>query len=96
MGNRHARPKPDHLAPKLRQIREFLGLNLDQMADALKRVKKSPPTKASIYRFERGEREPSLLVLLEYCRTAGISVEVLIDDDLDLPKTFRLKRLRRN
>jgi transcriptional regulator with XRE-family HTH domain len=92
MGNRHARPKPDHLAPKLRQVREFLGLNLEEMAEALKRAKKSPPSKASIYRFERGEREPSLLVLLEYSRIAGTSVEILIDDNLDLPKRIRTKR----
>ncbi|MDX6576636.1 MAG: hypothetical protein QOE96_2589 [Blastocatellia bacterium] len=92
MGNRHSRPKPDHLAPKLRQVREFLGLNLEGMAHALKRAKKSPPTKASIYRFERGEREPSLLVLLEYARIAAISVEVLIDDDLELPRRFQSAR----
>lgn len=96
MGNRHARPKPDHLAAKLREIRESRELNFEQMANALKHVKKSPPTKSSIYRFERGEREPSLLVILEYCRIAGIAVEFLIDDELELPKRLRSKRLRRS
>ena len=36
--------------------------------------------------FERGVREPPLPVLLEYARAANIYIEVLIDDDLDLPK----------
>ena len=92
MGKRHARPKPDHLAGKLRQIRERMGLNFEQMAQALKGVKKSPPTKTSIYRFERGEREPSLLVLLEYSRIARVSLEALIDDHINLPKRPRAKR----
>jgi transcriptional regulator with XRE-family HTH domain len=95
MGNRHSRPRPDRLAEKLSQIRETPGLTLEQMARALRGAKKSPPTKDSVYRFERGEREPSLLVLLEYSRFAEVSLEVLVDDDLDLPKRFRTKRLRR-
>jgi transcriptional regulator with XRE-family HTH domain len=35
--------------------------------------------------FENGVREPSLPVLLKYARAAGVIVDVLIDDDLDLP-----------
>ena len=42
--------------------------------------------KASIYRFERGDREPSLLLLLEYSKIAAVSLEKLVDDDLELPK----------
>ena len=37
---------------------------------------------------ESGAREPSLLVLLEYAHIANVSVERLIDDGLDLPKTL--------
>jgi transcriptional regulator with XRE-family HTH domain len=36
--------------------------------------------------FEHGEREPTLIVLLRYARVAGVSTDILIDDDLDLPK----------
>jgi transcriptional regulator with XRE-family HTH domain len=36
--------------------------------------------------FEHGEREPTLIVLLRYARAAGVSTDILIDDDLDLPK----------
>lgn len=86
MGTRHPRPQPDRLAEKLRQLRSKLGYTLEEMANALAQVKKSPPNKSHIHRFETGIREPSLLVLLEYSRIARISLEVLVDDDLDLPK----------
>jgi len=36
--------------------------------------------------YEQGEREPALLTLLAYARLAGVSVETLIDDELDLPE----------
>ena len=45
-----------------------------------------PPQPGTISRYETGRREPSLLVLLEYARLAGISTDVLIDDRLNLPK----------
>jgi transcriptional regulator with XRE-family HTH domain len=40
---------------------------------------------ASISQYESGQREPPLKVLLQYARAAGLTVEMLIDDDLDLP-----------
>jgi transcriptional regulator with XRE-family HTH domain len=85
MGTRHPRPQPDRLAEKLRQIRILLGYTLEEMAQALAQVKKSPPDKSYIHRFEAGMREPSLLVLLGYSRVAGVSLEALVDDELDLP-----------
>src|SRR5689334_981159 len=36
--------------------------------------------------FERGKRIPLLLVLLVYGRTAKVYVDVLIDDEVDLPR----------
>lgn len=78
------RPQPKRLAAKLVQIRTHLELTQEQMAERLKRVK-SPPGTGAISRFETGQREPSLLVLLEYARLAGISTDVLIDDRLNLP-----------
>jgi len=85
MGRRHPRPQPDRLASKLLHIRRSLGYTLEEMAKALQGAKKSPPAKAHVYRFENGQREPSLLVLLEYARAANVSVEALIEDKLDLP-----------
>jgi transcriptional regulator with XRE-family HTH domain len=92
MGTRHPRPQPDRLAEKLRQIRTRLGYTLDEMAQALAQVKKSPPTKSYIHRFEAGTREPSLLILLEYSRVARVTLESLVDDSLDLPERLPARR----
>lgn len=86
MGIRHSRPQPDRLAEKLRQLRTRFGYTLEEMAQALARVKKSPPTKSHIHRFEAGIREPSLLILLEYSRVTKVPLEYLVDDSLDLPE----------
>lgn len=79
------RPTPKRLAAKLVQIRTQLELTQEQMAEKIKRVQ-SPPDSGAISRFETGQREPSLLVILEYAKLAGISTDVLIDDKLHLPK----------
>jgi hypothetical protein len=39
----------------------------------------------SISAYERGVREPPLLILLEYARVAGICVDALLDDEIFLP-----------
>lgn len=39
----------------------------------------------SISGYELGEREPPLLVLYAYAKTANVYLEVLIDDEIDLP-----------
>jgi transcriptional regulator with XRE-family HTH domain len=92
MGLRSSRPKPDRLAEKLRQIRQSFGYTLEEMAEALKGVKKSPPSKSHVLRFETGEREPSLLVLLEYSRVSRCSLETIVDDNLDMKLTGNLKK----
>jgi pyrimidine operon attenuation protein/uracil phosphoribosyltransferase len=38
-----------------------------------------------------GEREPALHVLLKYARIAGVCLDVLVDDDLDLPDRLPAK-----
>lgn len=78
------RPQPERLPAKLLQIRQRLNLTQEQMASRLSRVK-SPPQPGLISRFEQGKREPSLLVLLEYARIAGVPMESLVDDELDIP-----------
>jgi len=81
---RQRRPRPKHLAKKLRQIRTQLGLTQEEMAKRLGNIP-SPPDGAMISRYERGEREPSLFGLLAYARVAGVYVDSLIDDKLKLP-----------
>jgi hypothetical protein len=41
--------------------------------------------------YELGKREPPLPILLRYGRIAGVCVDVLIDDDLDLPAKLPAK-----
>lgn len=92
MGSRR-RPQPKRLAAKLAQIRKSLDLSQEQMAERLDQ-KRSPVYPTHISEFERGLREPSLLVLLEYAKIAGVSTDVLINDDLDLPSGRPLSRKR--
>ena len=81
MGN-VPREKPKRLARKLLAIRQRLGVSQTEMAKLL-RLKK---TYTVISSYERGTREPNLLIILRYARLAKVPVEVLIDDKLDLPR----------
>lgn len=82
---RSRRDHPKRLASKLRQIRLALNLTQEEMAGDIK-LTKSTTRPGHISEFEHGRREPTLPVLLRYARLAGVYVDVLIDDDLDLPK----------
>jgi transcriptional regulator with XRE-family HTH domain len=82
---RSNRPRPARLAPKLLKIRNNLGLTQAQLIERLG-YDKSPLHPQNISGFETGEREPPLMLLLAYARLVGISTDLLIDDDLDLPK----------
>jgi transcriptional regulator with XRE-family HTH domain len=77
------RERPAHLADKLLQIRFALGLSQNELLSRLGVSDKL--TREDVSKYERGLREPSLLVLLEYARLANLYVEVLIDDSLELP-----------
>lgn len=83
MGRYH-RQKPLHLAEKLLDIRKALGLSQNEMIRRL--GLENEITQSRISGYELGTREPSLPTLLKYARAAGISTDILIDDDLDLPK----------
>jgi len=77
------RQKPERLAEKLKQIRLSLGLSQDGMLERLGLTEEYFRSRISAY--ELGNREPPLPVLLKYARLVGISTDVLIDDELDLP-----------
>ena len=79
---RSYRSKPRNLANKLLSIRRnLLHLSQTEMARALDlKVHYS-----AVSQYELGTREPDLIVLLRYARLAGISIDVLVDDNLDLP-----------
>jgi transcriptional regulator with XRE-family HTH domain len=40
----------------------------------------------SISQYERGKIEPPSFVLLRYARVAGVYMDVLVDDELNLPE----------
>lgn len=79
------RPTPARLAEKLLQIRMRLGLSQSQMLRQLgdTNTRLHAP---HISGYESGKREPPLVVLLQYARAAGVPVELLIDDEQDLPE----------
>ena len=80
---RGARVKPERLAEKLLQIRVALGLSQSELLRRLGSEDQMDYRRIS--EFERGTTEPHLSVLLQYARAAGVHVEDIIDDDLDLP-----------
>lgn len=74
---------PKRLGEKLLRIRESFG---DTQAAFLERLGSLEAiTQKSISGYERGEREPPLLILLKYAKLANISTDILIDDSSDLP-----------
>jgi transcriptional regulator with XRE-family HTH domain len=75
--------KPARLAEKLIQIREALGLSQNEMISRL--GLSGELIREELSAFERGLRQPPLVVLLKYARCVGISTDVLIDDELNLP-----------
>ena len=77
---RTRRPQPKYLAKKLKRIRGEIGVGQAEMAKLLNHGP-SPPDGAMISRFERGEREPNLFVIVAYAKVAGITAQVIIDDE---------------
>ncbi len=77
------------LARKLRQMRMALGLSQNEMIRMM--GMEESLLREEVSDFERNKRIPSLEVVLSYARAAGISVEVLIDDDLKLPAKVLIK-----
>jgi transcriptional regulator with XRE-family HTH domain len=82
--SRLARHTPRRLAEKLARIRDGLSLSQNEMLKRLGSPEKL--LQSSISGYERGVREPPPLILLAYARAANVYVEVLLDDDLDLPE----------
>ena len=81
---RRARYIPARLPQKLIQIRNSLGLTQQDILLLLKLPEEILQT--SISQYERGKIEPPIFVLLGYARVAGVYMDVLVDDDLDLPE----------
>ena len=84
---RGPRLKPKRLAQKLVQIRAMLALSQNELIRELD----IDLTQNRISEYETGKGEPPLPVLLRYARLAGICLERLVDDELDLPAKLPAK-----
>ena len=81
---RSRRNKPVKLGHKLLAIRKHLRMSQTQMARALQlKVHYS-----AVSNFELCTREPDLPMVLRYARLAGVPMEVLVDDELNLPENW--------
>jgi transcriptional regulator with XRE-family HTH domain len=81
-----SREKPIRLAEKLLKIRNALGLSQSEMLKALGIADRG--YRNYISDFELGKREPPLLVLLKYAELANVWLDVIVNDELDLPEKF--------
>ena len=81
--------QPKLVAEKLLAIREKLGLSRLQLASLLRFYK---PVR--IAEYERGVREPELIVLLNYAKVGRISLDVLANENLELNFRKNWKRPR--
>lgn len=94
-GNRRPKQKrkqPARLASKLSEIRARLDLS---QGDLVNRLGLGDEMERDyISKYERGVLEPPLHVLLGYARLVGLSTDVLIDDELDLPAKLPAKPKR--
>lgn len=86
---RGPREKPARLAEKLLTIRQALGFSQTEMLKRLGAGERMAYHRIS--EFESGKGEPSLPILLEYARVAGVCMDTLVDDQLDLPAKLPAK-----
>ncbi len=79
------RKKPEKLGQKLKAIRDGFEYSFTQMAEKLS-DNEITVLRTDVSRFEKGQREPSLLILLRYARLGKTSIDVLADDEIEFPK----------
>lgn len=91
MGKKGRQESPKRLGEKLASIRTGLALSQSEMLRCLGISEEY--TREEISAYERGVRTPPLHVLLKYSKVARVWVNVLIDDELDLPKKLPLPRM---
>src|SRR5262249_50088698 len=83
---RYVRPRPVRLTEKLLKIRSALELWQNGMLNRLRLG--DMLFRSSISSYERGASEPPLPILLQYARLAGVCLDVLVDDEQDLPRSL--------
>ena len=73
--------KLKHLAAKLLAIRQHLSLSQSQLAA---RLTTFDVHYNRVSDYELGKRTPNVLVLLDYARLAGIHIDDLVDDEVEI------------
>ncbi len=91
MGRKGRHESPKRLGAKLVLIRDSLGLSQNEMLRRLEMGEEY--TREEISAYERGVRTPPLHVLLKYSKAVRVWVNVLIDDELDLPTELPSQRM---
>ena len=74
---------PKNLPKKLKEIRLKAGLSKTAIIKTLN-YKALPLYPSHISQFERGERQPPLLLVMAYAELGGTCMSVLADDELSL------------
>lgn len=84
--NTRPKQRPARLAEKLLLIRKRLGLSQNDLISLLGFQDEIIQAHVSAYERARENRVPPPGILLAYARCANVEMEVLVDDDLDLPE----------
>jgi transcriptional regulator with XRE-family HTH domain len=81
MGN--PRPKPERLGEKLLYIRQWFDLSQAALVERLDLGHMHP---GRISEYENNHREPAAATLLAYADLAGVHLEDLVNDKVNLPE----------
>jgi transcriptional regulator with XRE-family HTH domain len=83
----HKQNRPDRLAEKLLQIRKALGLSQREIAERLSKQAAVKITSKDVSKYERDKSVPFIEVVLAYARIANVTMNQIVDDDLDIEPT---------
>ena len=79
---------PTRLGEKLHRIRRAYGLTQGEMLRIINPTELDDTNRARVSQYERGERVPSIIEIFNYAKFAGITIEILVNDALNLPAAF--------
>lgn len=80
-----SRVKPERLGEKLMAIRNQFDYSFSEMAARLS-DEKIMVLRTDVSRYEKGLREPSLIILLRYAKLGKTTLDALADDGVKFPK----------
>lgn len=83
------RKRSKNLALKLKQIRESMGWSQKDLREnfGISEVKNS-----AVSMWESGDRTPSIELLIKYAESANICLDILLNDNYELPAKLPSKK----